>query len=57
MLLRAIQERKIRKKSFNMEIPIDVRIIAATNENLKSLSKDSSFKEDLYLKMDKYGLN
>jgi len=40
-----------------MEIPIDVRIIAATNENLKSLSKDSSFKEDLYLKMDKYGLN
>jgi two-component system, NtrC family, response regulator HydG len=56
MLLRAIQERKIRKIGSNVEIQIDVRIIAATNENLKSLDKDSSFREDLYHRLNEFSI-
>lgn len=56
MLLRAIQERTIRKIGSNVEIPIDVRIIAATNENLKAMDKDSSFREDLYHRLNEFSI-
>lgn len=56
MLLRAIQERKIRKIGSNTEVPIDVRIIAATNEKLKSTDKDSSFREDLYHRLNEFSI-
>lgn len=56
-LLRAIQERKIRKIGGNKEIEIDVRIIAATNELLNSQSSDSSFREDLYHRLNEFTLN
>lgn len=55
-LLRAIQERKIRKIGGNKEIEIDVRIIAATNENLIAPSGDGIFREDLYHRLNEFTL-
>jgi two-component system, NtrC family, response regulator HydG len=56
-LLRAIQERKIRKIGGNKEIEIDVRIIAATNENLISQSGEGVFREDLYHRLNEFTLH
>jgi two-component system, NtrC family, response regulator HydG len=56
-LLRAIQERKIRKIGGNKEIEIDVRIIAATNENLISQSGEGIFREDLYHRLNEFTLH
>ncbi|RIW12534.1 sigma-54-dependent Fis family transcriptional regulator [Algoriphagus lacus] len=56
-LLRAIQERKIRKIGGNKEIEIDVRIIAATNENLLSQAGDGIFREDLYHRLNEFTLH
>ncbi|MFN4000441.1 sigma-54-dependent transcriptional regulator [Algoriphagus sp.] len=56
-LLRAIQERKIRKIGGNKEIDIDVRIIAATNENLISQSGEGVFREDLYHRLNEFTLH
>ncbi|GMQ31618.1 sigma-54 dependent transcriptional regulator [Algoriphagus confluentis] len=56
-LLRAIQERKIRKIGGNKEIEIDVRIIAATNENLLSQSGEGLFREDLYHRLNEFTLH
>jgi two-component system response regulator HydG len=55
-LLRAIQERRIRKIGGNKEIDIDVRIIAATNENLMSQSGEGIFREDLYHRLNEFTL-
>ncbi|WP_111672524.1 sigma-54-dependent transcriptional regulator [Algoriphagus litoralis] len=56
-LLRAIQERKIRKIGGNKEIEINVRIIAATNEMLSSNSGEGGFREDLYHRLNEFTLN
>lgn len=56
-LLRAIQERKIRKIGGTKEIDIDVRIIAATNENLLSQSGEGLFREDLYHRLNEFTLH
>ena len=50
-LLRAIQERKITRVGGSREIPLDVRIIAATNRDLKSMVKSGTFREDLYYRL------
>lgn len=55
-LLRAIQERAIRKIGGNKEIKIDVRIIAATNDNLILQSGDGHFREDLYHRLNEFTL-
>lgn len=55
-LLRAIQERIIHPVGSDKTIPIDVRIIAATNENLKSAIQDGSFREDLYHRLNEFEL-
>ncbi|WP_057937801.1 sigma-54-dependent transcriptional regulator [Algoriphagus resistens] len=55
-LLRALQEKVIRKVGGSKEIPIDVRIIAATNENLLQKSGTSNFREDLYFRLCEYTL-
>ncbi len=55
-LLRAIQERTIRKIGGNKEIQIDVRIIAATNDNLIIQSGDGHFREDLYHRLNEFTL-
>lgn len=55
-LLRAIQERTIRKIGGNKEIKIDVRIIAATNDNLIQQTGDGNFREDLYHRLNEFTL-
>ena len=51
-LLRVIQERKITRIGSNQVIPIDVRIIAATNKNLKEMMAGNKFREDLYYRLN-----
>jgi len=51
-LLRAIQERKIRPVGSTSEHSIDVRLITATNKDLLALVKESSFREDLYYRIN-----
>ena len=56
-LLRAIQERKIRKVGGNNDILIDVRIIVATNDDLIEASKRGEFREDLYHRLNEFSIN
>ncbi|WP_346898589.1 sigma 54-interacting transcriptional regulator [Clostridium sp. UBA7503] len=51
-LLRVIQEGKIRKIGSSKEEAVDVRIIAATNNNLEDMIKDKTFREDLYYRLN-----
>ncbi len=55
-LLRAIQERKIKKIGGNKDISIDVRIIVATNEDLSDLAKKGEFREDLFHRLNEFSL-
>ena len=50
-LLRALQERTIMRLGGNKEIPIDVRIIIATHQNLKAEAAAKKFREDLYYRL------
>lgn len=56
-LLRAIQERKIKPIGSNKEISVDVRIIAATNEDLSLAVQKGEFREDLYHRLNEFSLN
>lgn len=56
-LLRAIQERTIRRIGGNKETEIDVRIIAATNENLLLQAGEGHFREDLYHRLNEFTLS
>lgn len=53
-LLRVIQERKIKRIGANKDTSIDVRIIAATNENLTRSVKEGRFREDLYHRLNEF---
>jgi two-component system response regulator HydG len=51
-LLRAIQEGEIRRLGDNKPINVDARIIAATNQDLKSFIDEKRFREDLYYRLN-----
>ncbi|HEV7803528.1 MAG TPA: sigma-54 dependent transcriptional regulator [Burkholderiales bacterium] len=51
-LLRAIQEKKVRKVGATTEEPVDVRIISATHRNLADEVKGGSFRQDLYYRLN-----
>lgn len=51
-LLRALEEKKITRVGGNEEISVDVRVIAATNRNLKTLVQQGDFREDLYYRLN-----
>jgi two-component system, NtrC family, response regulator PilR len=50
-LLRVLQERRLRPLGGTNEIPVDVRVIAATNQNLQANIRQGSFREDLYYRV------
>ncbi|HMJ71597.1 MAG TPA: sigma-54 dependent transcriptional regulator [Cyclobacteriaceae bacterium] len=53
-LLRVIQERRIKRIGATKDIGIDVRIIAATNEDLNKSVKEGKFREDLYHRLNEF---
>jgi len=55
--LTAIEDHRIRRVGGNRAIPVDVRIIAATNRDLKELVGEGQFREDLFHRLDLYRIN
>ena len=56
-LLRALQERVIRRVGDSKTIPIDVRIVSATNRDLESLVSSEEFREDFYYRVNVFELH
>jgi two-component system response regulator HydG len=56
-LLRLVQERKLRRVGGVKDIEIDVRIIVASNENLKLAAQKGKFREDLYYRFNEFTVN
>jgi two-component system response regulator HydG len=56
-LLRALQERKIKPVGSNKEIDVDIRIITATNEDLREAVKKGDFREDLYHRINEFSIH
>ena len=55
-LLRALQERRIRRIGSTKEIEVDVRLVSATNENLKEAIAKGNFREDLFHRINEFTL-
>jgi len=56
-MLRFLQERVIERVGGRQEIPVDVRVISATNQNPESLIKEGLFREDLYYRVSEITIN
>lgn len=56
-LLRVIQEREIRPLGGSRDITVDVRIIAASNNDLFDEVKDGKFREDLFYRLDEFNID
>ena len=51
-LLQVVQERSVRRIGSAKTVPLDIRIIAATNRNLEQMVKDGQFRLDLYYRLN-----
>lgn len=51
-LLRILEEKKIRRVGGEKTIPVDVRIVSATNQDLKTLCQQNKFREDLFYRLN-----
>ncbi|MBQ6083441.1 MAG: sigma-54-dependent Fis family transcriptional regulator [Bacteroidales bacterium] len=55
-LLRALQEQKVRPVGSAQDINVDVRIVAATNEDLESAIEEGRFRQDLYHRINEFSI-
>lgn len=55
-LLRVLESRQIERVGSNQPVPVDVRIVAATNEDLQTLIEKGLFREDLYYRLNVYSI-
>ena len=56
-LLRVLEQKEVVRLGSNKPIPVDVRVIAATNKNLEKLIEEGSFREDLYYRLNVLPIN
>src|SRR5208283_3731538 len=56
-LLGVLENRTVRRVGGTSDIPIDIRIIAATNKDLKKSIEDKTFREDLYYRLKVFQIN
>ncbi|MDI6773805.1 MAG: sigma-54 dependent transcriptional regulator [Verrucomicrobiota bacterium] len=50
--LRVLQEKEVRRVGSNKDVPIDVRVIAATNTNIEKMIQEGKFREDLFYRLN-----
>lgn len=55
-LLRVLQERKIRRIGDEKDIDVDVRLVVATNENLKKKVQDGNFRQDVFYRLQEFSI-
>ena len=56
-LLKAVEEKRIRRVGASIEIPVDLRVIAATSRNLREMTARGEFRHDLYDRLNVLSLN
>ncbi len=56
-LLRVLQEQKVKRIGSQKQTPVDVRVIAATNENLEIMVSEGDFREDLFHRINEFDID
>ncbi|MDM8538960.1 sigma-54 dependent transcriptional regulator [Desulfobacterales bacterium HSG17] len=56
-MLRALQDKRVQRVGGNKEIPVDVRVICATNRNLSDLIDSGEFREDLFFRINVFPIH